>query len=146
MFMVVNIQSRRFYVAAIYKRREDAETFVERAEKRLEIDSYRIDKIGDWEYPFFLLEKWENDDFERSCFLPLPDAAEVRRSILWRLEHRKEPRETPEGHLYMNIYHITEDFHGDPNHPGRDYMGALEHEHVDDDWLDSYESGRRIWP
>lgn len=37
------------------------------------------------------------------------------------------------GFKVLATYYITKDFVGDPNNPGNDYMGILDHEHEEED-------------
>lgn len=137
MFMIVNPNAKRFYLAAVYSREEDAKAFVDLCENK---DDLRVDKLAEGhDYPFFLVEQWTDDAQTVGQFLPLPDAKHVYSMIeeIVRLDPRPEDDHE---HTYMNVYRITEDFHGDQKHPGQDYMGILDHDHIDDAWLDSLDA------
>lgn len=41
------------------------------------------------------------------------------------------PLKDPDDEHYLTLYSITKNFEGDPEKPGNDYMGMLEHHHFD---------------
>jgi hypothetical protein len=105
-------------------------------------------------YPFFLWETIERKGNQaRRRFFPV-NSHETMRFMLDGYAESKRMPDTDLGagsieeHNYGTLVKFSEDFTGDPNDPGADYMGRLDHEHIDNEWLDRYvaQAGiRQIW-
>jgi len=138
------------YVAACFSEEADAMAFINVVQGH----KLALRKIPA-SYPFFLLETYERNTFHntRRRFVPILDHDTMRFVLDGYAETERLPDTnlgdgTIEEHNYATLVKFTKDFHGDPNDPGADYMGRLDHEHIDNEWLDRYvaQAGvREIW-
>ena len=74
-------------------------------------------------YPIYIIEGWENRPFRYTA-----SQAEVMEIV------KQCPIEEDEDNVYFNLYRIKEDWR--PPMAGTDYMGVLEHYHIDQWHLD----------
>jgi hypothetical protein len=137
MQLIFNKQNRRNYVAAVYERHEDAKAFVSLCENRDELLVYGMRGLS---YPFFIVEMWDSGSEDDNTLIALRDQESLY-FVIDQITRAMPEAEDRHEHTYLNVYEIKDDFHGNQEHPGRDHMGALSHDHVDDAWLDSLDAG-----
>jgi hypothetical protein len=108
------------WISGVFKDDADATRFLERIPDEL-AEHQRLYEVPLKSYPVFIIEEKR---FELAS-----EAA-----VAERLAAIKEVAD--DLYVYFNIYRLTEDYEPDP--PGSDYMGELEHYHVDNRFLADY--------
>lgn len=140
------------YVAACFAEKADAEAFMEKTGKRKDLLSVRELPV---QYPFYIAEYTEKTMLGAvgARFWPIFNDESLR-FILDGLADSEQMPDVDLGdgsideHVYLNVYLIDEDFEGHPEEPGRDYMGILDHDHIDNESLVRYASqgdDRKVW-
>lgn len=110
MFVIENRRANRHWIAGIFTAREDAEAFL----GLIVGEDARLVEIASCRYPFFVLE---SDGFEYG-------------DLFWvQARLRTLPPAADDATILCNLYLVTEDFR--PKRPGSDYMGLLQHWHVE---------------
>jgi len=101
------------------------------------------------EYPFLIIEWFPEDELGKPGrassngfeFVSLDEGEDALKQIV-----RQDSTGIDKGDFtYCNVYLIAEDYTGHPDKPGADYMGALEHWHIDNDYLDLFAKGHWPW-
>lgn len=140
MFLFQTIE-KRAAVTGIFRHKEDAIAFWNRMSEgnrdRNEGLEHELTH-----YPFYILEFELSAEDQDSCVngLHFCTEDEVAEEIA-ALKREKLPK----GSSYFTVYIVRGDWEGDPTNPGSDYMGALEHWHIDNDYLDQYGQEARPW-
>jgi hypothetical protein len=116
--MIYKLYSDKYVAAIIQGTFELGQYLLKVPKERLE--TLRIEPLRTIQYPFKMIEFKVED---RSTFIPVLDnSIHDIRNMIGQI-----------GGRICATYTITEDFHGDPKFPGKDYMGALDHEHEPED-------------
>lgn len=114
MFVIENRRADRHWIAGIFQARDDAEAFL----ASIVGEHARLVEIASCRYPFFVLE---SDGFEYG-------------DLFWvQARLRTMPPVADDDAILCKVYLITEDFR--PKRPGSDYMGLLQHWHVESSQL-----------
>lgn len=135
MFLYV-AKRKRAWIGAVFQYSADAVAWWETLDEHVREVLEPLEQQG-LEYPFIIIE-WFADDGKTNSFefLSLDDADETLTKIERDDSH-------PEG--YCTVYLIEEDWRGHPTQPGHDYIGALHHWHVDNDWFAWTDKRGRPW-
>ncbi len=108
------------WISAIFMDREKVESYLQSIPERLK-NIQTLHEVSLDAYPVYLVE---GDEFF------FRDLAGVH-AALGEIEVKPDFE-----HVYLNLYKISEDFQS--RKPGTDYMGALSHVHVDNDFMQRY--------
>lgn len=115
-------KGKRTWIAGIFKNRETAKDYFEKISKASNEKKVLL-AIPLSKYPFYVIE--ETNTFKY-----------VEKKDLLSSIEKIVPGEDDDV-LYFNFYIIDTDF--TPEDPGKDFMGVLNHYHVDNDFLNNHE-------
>lgn len=118
------------WVAAVYKNKEDGEAYLESFPEKLRWQA-TIKKI-DIDFPLFIIETIEN---KQNQFEYLDHEGLVN-----RIRNQKKSTTEDDDHVYFNFYELNEDYFQEDVE--KDQMGALQHTHVDNSYLNEEEISR----
>jgi hypothetical protein len=118
--MIYKVYNTR-YVAAVLEGTDNLSEWMNKVPSVVLVN-LTIEPMADIKYPFTLIE-FKNPDNER-IFMPVQREKDVNFSKALIKSN---------GHKILATYDIKQDFLGDPQNPGMDYMGILPHDHEDED-------------
>ena len=117
---------KRAAITGIFQRQEDAVAFWHRMSGAQQVRNEPLEQPDIQHFPFYILEYQAADGsiWYDWCETIDDEIAGLQREVL------------KAGQCYFIVYVVKNDWHGDPRNPGADYMGALEHWHIDNAYLD----------
>jgi len=128
---------KRAAITGIFRRQEDAVAFWHRMSAEQQARNEPLEQSDFLHYPFYILEFCAPDESVWYDWCEEWEVAEHLAGI---------SRDTlKQGECYFTIYAIKGDFQGDPNDPGADYMGALDHWRIDNEYLEHHGQDVKPW-
>jgi len=128
LFVIVASQGKSNWISGIFQSEEVAILYMEQIPEELK-EYQNLIYVEDMKYPFYIIESQRDFQFlTKNEVIVLFNNTDVS---------------VDEDEVHFNIYTVDSDYR--PKKPGADYMGALHHDHVTNEFIEKYkEKGTEI--